>query len=313
MLTAENYNAKRAMYFTKTYNYAGRWYGKGAEVLGLTGEITSDSGMEAFINICNGLMSDGEGKLGRNIKRAALDCTFSVPKSVSLSALVGGDNRLVTAHNLAVARTLSVIERDYAQTRVRDRENNRRHVVTTGNLIVAQFDHIESRELDPHLHTHALVMNLTQIESGKWYSLHNGEIYRNKKPLGLLYHDYLKEEVEKLGYETETLEEEGLFEIASYKRDNLIAFSKRRQQIISNKNVKADSTWRARENAWTVTRKAKRHLSPNELQELWRKQAVSLGIVPVVAKITSASLTNPVPETNLVPNQEKFRQRGLKL
>ncbi len=308
MLTAENYNAKRAIYFTKTYNYASRWYGKGATMLGLTGEITNGKsmGMEAFTNICNGLMPDGNKKLGRNSKRAAIDCTFSVPKSVSLSALIGGDERLVVAHRIAVEKTLSFIEKKCAQTRVRVGKNRPR--VQTGNLIVAQFDHLESRELDPNLHTHALVMNLTQTENGKWYSLHNGRIYRNKKSLGMLYHSYLKREVEKLGYRTEA-QRHGLFEITGYRREDLLKFSKRRQQIVFE--VGSNASWKGREEAWDITRKAKQYLPPQELKEMWKLQAQELGIVPVVAcdlRERVVKVVDSLDEIKEVREQETINQ-----
>ncbi|QLE53864.1 hypothetical protein FD724_39265 (plasmid) [Nostoc sp. C057] len=57
---------------------------------------------------------------------------------------------------------MELIEQRYAYTRVTD--NSGRHRVKTGNLVVAQFDHIESRDLDPHLHTHCLLMNMTQTQ-----------------------------------------------------------------------------------------------------------------------------------------------------
>lgn len=281
MLTAKNRTAHEAIdYYSHSQNFDNknlttRWYGKGAIALGLSGEINSK---EAFANICNGLTPSGNRKLGNNTKRAALDLTFSCPKSVSLSALVGGDECLVNAHRKAVEKTLATIEKHHAQTRVR--AGSTRYSVNTGNLIVAQFDHFESRELDPHLHTHALVMNLTQVQnSDRWYSLHNEEIYKNKKSLGMLYQAHLRAEVQKLGYETEA-RSHGQFEIKGYKQDDLVEFSKRRQQIVAE--VGASATWETRENAWSITRRAKQHITPVELKEAWSRQALDLGIVSVV-------------------------------
>jgi conjugative relaxase-like TrwC/TraI family protein len=289
MLTAKNRTAHEAIdYYSHNQNFddtslTTRWYGKGAIALGLSGEINSK---EVFANICNGLTPNGSQKLGNNIKRAALDCTFSAPKSVSLSALVGGDERLMTAHHHAVEQSLAVMEKHHAQTRIRAGDR-RRYCVNTNNLIVAEFDHIESRELDPHLHTHALVMNLTQVEScDRWYSLHNGEIYKNKKPLGMLYQAHLRAEVQKLGYEVEE-RSHGQFEIKGYKQEDLMEFSKRRQQIIAK--VGAGATWETRENAWSITRRAKQYIPAVELKEMWRRQALDLGIVPVVSAQTPDS------------------------
>jgi conjugative relaxase-like TrwC/TraI family protein len=305
MLTAENRSAKAAIdYFTQGHksNFA-RWYGKGAETLGLQGTIESK---EIFANVCSGLTPCGGMKLGSNTKRAAIDLTFSVPKSVSLSALLGGDNNLITAHHKAVEKTLSVIQQYYAQTRIYMGSN--RYHFNTGNLIAAQFDHIESRELDPHLHTHALVMNLTQIQDGRWYSLNNGDIYKDKKPLGLLYHSHLKEEIEKLGYDIEN-GIDGQFEIKGYNREDLINFSKRRQQIISK--VGSEASWKGREEAWSITRRAKQYLPLEELKDLWHKQAQELGIEPVILKSQveqrETVIQQPDREAQNLPQQRGIR------
>lgn len=276
MLTTKNTGAHQAIdYFTQSYYdaFQTRWYGKGAEALGLSGEIDDK---EVFANVCKGFTPDGSSRLGRERKRAAIDCTFSAPKSVSLSALVGGDEDLVIAHRKAVEETLSVMEEQYAQTRIR--AGDERPIIKTGNLVVAQFDHIESRELDPHLHTHALVMNLTQAENESWYSLSNEEIYKNKKSLGMIYQNYLAMEVQKLGYEVEA-RNHGQFEIKGYKKQDLVEFSKRRQQIIAE--VGADAAWETRENAWSITRKSKQIVEPQELREVWKEEALNLGLEPV--------------------------------
>jgi conjugative relaxase-like TrwC/TraI family protein len=292
MLTAKNRNAHEAAdYYTQRLDGASltvRWFGKGASSLGLSGEIRDK---EVFANICNGRTPDGKTKLGRNIKRAALDLTFSVPKSVSLSALIGGDDRLIEAHRRAVEQTLEVIEKHHAQTRIRAKGT--RYAVNTNNLIVAQFDHFESRELDAHLHTHALVMNLTQAQFGQWYSLNNGEIYKDKKVLGMFYHVCLKEEIQKLGYEIEERPCES-FEIKGYSKEDLMHFSKRRQQILEETGHGA--SWKMREEAWEITRKAKQHLALDELKRRWEVQAQRLGMVPIVPKVLLQSCQIDIDE-----------------
>lgn len=304
MLTAKNRSAHEAIdYYSQRLDNSSlaRWYGKGAIVLGLSGEINSK---EVFANICNGRTPDGRVKLGRNTKRAALDLTFSVPKSISLSALVGGDDRLIEAHHRAVEQTLEVIEKHYAQTRIRAKGT--RYAVNTNNLIVAQFDHWESRELDPHLHTHALVMNLTQVENYGWYSLHNGEIYKDKKVLGMFYHVCLREEIQKLGYEIEARPHED-FEIKGYRKEDLMYFSKRRQQIIAE--VGHGASWITRENGWSITRKVKQHLPLEELKEIWKKQAEALRIVPVVSETAQAKPQKPENNSGINYQNYQFEQK----
>ena len=286
MLTAKNCKASAAVqYFTDYYDPGQtRWFGKGAAELGLVGEI--DRG--EFENVCYGRSPDGTKYLGTRgdpeKRRAGTDFTFSAPKSVSLTALVGGDTRLEVAHRIAVEKTLALIEERYAQTRI---TNNKNVVeVKTGNLIVAQFDHIESRELDPHLHTHTLVMNLTQSENGKWYANDNDLIFQNKKHLGTIYQAYLAAEVERLGYEIE-YRPHGMFEIKGYERENLVEFSKRRMQILAQ--CSANSTWQTREDSWERTRKHKEHIASTDLKLRWQQEASDLGIEIVKAGVPTVA------------------------
>nr|WP_322714913.1 MobF family relaxase [Nostoc sp. ChiSLP03a]MDZ8216200.1 MobF family relaxase [Nostoc sp. ChiSLP03a] len=281
MLTAANVSSEMAVnYFIKNYYHQGKslWSGQGAEKLGLSGAVDDE---DAFKNIIEGLTPDGREVLnarvvkekGKGERRAALDCTFSAPKSVSLMALVGGDTRLIDAHHQALKETLELIEQRYAYTRVTD--NSGRHRVKTGNLVAAQFDHIESRDLDPHLHTHCLLMNMTQTPDGRWLSLGNNEIFANKKFLGMAYQSSLAREVQKLGYEIE-LRLHGQFDIKGFKFEDLETFSKRRQQIIASSG--ANSTWAEREKIWDDTRQRKQKLPESELVALWKEEAAALGI-----------------------------------
>jgi conjugative relaxase-like TrwC/TraI family protein len=292
MLTAKNCQASTAVqYFTDNYERGQtRWFGKGTSRLGLEGEINRTE----FENVCYGRSPDGSRYLGTKgdpeKRRAGTDFTFSAPKSVSLSALVGEDNRLLVAHRIAVEKTLALIESCYAQTRIT--KDKQVAEVKTGNLVVAQFDHIESRELDPHLHTHALVMNLTQSESGKWYANDNDLIFQNKKHLGTIYQAYLAAEVERLGYEIAP-RPHGMFEIKGYERENLVEFSKRRMQILAQ--CPANSTWQTREDSWDRTRKHKEHIPSIDLKARWQQDAAELGIeivrsgLPQVDRITTAA------------------------
>ena len=77
--------------------------------------------------------------------------TFSPPKSVSLAALVGGDERILEAHTRAVRSALKEFEA-FAATRVRTRKSVSDRI--TGNFVASLFTHDTSRALDPHVHTH---------------------------------------------------------------------------------------------------------------------------------------------------------------
>ncbi len=78
---------------------------------------------------------------------------------MSIAGLVLDDKRILEAHNKAVNATLDYIEKNYTKVRIHEGEQLRSEF--TDNLLAAKFQHISSCELDPQLHTHCLVMNLT--------------------------------------------------------------------------------------------------------------------------------------------------------
>lgn len=199
------------------------WWGKGAIALGLSGQIALNV---AYKNLVHGDSPDGSQQLRakpRNketTERAGVVFTFSAPKSVSLACLVGGDSRLKEAHLSAVKRTLEIIERRYAETTVKGKR------ISTGNLTVAMWHYDTNRELNPHLHSHCVVMNMTQLPNGEWQRLTDENLYYNKILLGHIYRNELALQCQKLGYSIEA-HPKGLFEIKGYTREQIEAFSKR--------------------------------------------------------------------------------------
>ena len=113
-------------YYMAGRNTMGQWIGKGAEELGLHGETATDD----FVNLCRNLNPQTGERLTQrhNSKRAGdtgevanrrvfYDFTLSPPKSVSIAALVGDDQRIVAAHDEAIQSALRQLE-FYAAARV---------------------------------------------------------------------------------------------------------------------------------------------------------------------------------------------------
>ena len=236
MLSTSNLkSAQAATYFEKDDYYSqeecpnrSRWAGAGAERLNLSGGVEQ----QVFQQVLQGQSPEGQPLFSRRIdpatRRAATDFTFSAPKSVSVAALVQGDQRVIEAHHTAVDRALQVLEERYAQTRVTT-ETGRR-TVQTGNLIAAVFPHGTSREAEPQLHSHCVIMNATQLEDGRWYRFSNDSAIMNKKLLGQIYQNELAVELKKIGYEV-IQREHGQFDIEGYSPELLETFSTRRAQI----------------------------------------------------------------------------------
>jgi conjugative relaxase-like TrwC/TraI family protein len=170
-----NSAGRAASYFAADNYYTGsgegpsEWMGRGAAALALSGAV----GAKDFQNVLEGDVSFFGRNLGENLPEGrerlpGLDLTFSAPKSVSIMALVAGDQRLIEAHNLAVRETVEKIETSVATRRQIDGDIERE---TTGNAVVALFRHDTSRAQDPQLHTHAIFANATQGPDGKWRAI----------------------------------------------------------------------------------------------------------------------------------------------
>ena len=160
---------------------ASAWQGKGAESLGLNGPVDSSAPRIAFGEVQLGVAITRDGTRKDSKSRLGIDLTFSAPKSVSLQAWSVAMRRS-SRPTIAPWRVRSRSRKERAQAR--KKVDGRSQVETTGNLVVAKFRHETSREQDPQLHTHAVVMNLTQRADGQWRALKNDEIVKMNKYLG---------------------------------------------------------------------------------------------------------------------------------
>jgi len=204
------------------------WQGKGAENLGLAGEVEND----VFKRLCQGIHPKREQILTDTTKRAGTDLTFSAPKSLSILSELNDketDIKIREAHSKAVEKTMQFVEK-YAQTR--EQKIGERKTVDTNNLVIAKFNHDTSREQDPQLHTHCFVLNMTQKKDGNWRALHNDQFFKNKMLFGQIYRNELAKNIKDLGYEIEvTNAKMGLWELKDFNQELLKEFSTRRKQV----------------------------------------------------------------------------------
>src|SRR5487761_2046824 len=135
-------------------------------------------------------------------KVAAFDLTFSAPKSISVLAAVASNDvaiELVIAHEEALREALVYLE----DTAVFVRRGHAGEDVQPGEgLVAAAYRHRMSRSLDPQLHTHVVVANLTRGPDGRYTALHAAPLYRAAKTAGYLYQAELRATIrERLGLE----------------------------------------------------------------------------------------------------------------
>jgi conjugative relaxase-like TrwC/TraI family protein len=229
-------------YYAEGERVTGVWQGRGAELLGLNGAVKTedfealrqglDPRTKEFLRVrhsADRTALDGT-KLAQG--RSLYDFTISAPKSVSVLAILAGDDRLIEAHRRAVAEALEEAE-TFAASRVRQGGANEDR--PTANLALAVYHHDTSRELDPQLHTHAVAANLTYDGTeGRWKALQASEIYERRAYLSEVYRNALAREVRALGYEIESQRDakgrDSGFEIRGVPKEVLAKFSQRSRQ-----------------------------------------------------------------------------------
>lgn len=252
-----------------------RWWGEGARRLGLEGEFDQ----QAFADALAGKLPNGiempTGHAGDRLP--GIDVTFSPPKSVSLQLLVAGDERIRAAHDQSVEAGLRYFETNFAQARLT------REGVTeserTANLAVARVQHEVSRELDPQLHTHCVILNVTQRSDGQWRALDNRGLYDGRAAADAIYRVELASRLRTLGYDVTRTNSLGHFEIAGYAPEHLEHFSKRRAQIEEALEERGEAGARAAERANLMTRASKKKMHPDDLRAMWSREARSLDLM----------------------------------
>ncbi|ENE93152.1 MobF family relaxase [Escherichia coli] len=268
-------------YYTDKDNYyvlgsmGERWAGQGAEQLGLQGSVDKD----IFTRLLEGRLPDGADlsrmQDGSNKHRPGYDLTFSAPKSVSMMAMLGGDKRLIDAHNQAV---------DFAVVRWRrwlhtgDDGRTVRNGLT-GNLVMALFN--QTPVAIRTTVTHAwVVANVTQ-HNGEWKTLSSDKVGKtgfsenvlaNRIAFGKIYQSELRQRVEALGYETEVVGKHGMWEMPGVPVE---AFSGRSQAI--REAVGEDASLKSRDVAALDTRKSKQHVDPEIRMAEWMQTLKETG------------------------------------
>jgi conjugative relaxase-like TrwC/TraI family protein len=312
---AEEFGNARENYYTEADQIRGEWHGRLAEQWGLRGEV----GEEHFQRLTEGQHPiTGEllvrhraareyvNESGQTVRtmehRAGWDATFSAPKSVSLTALVGGDERLREAHQKSVAVALGELER-YVQARI----GGNLPAETTGKWVAAKFEHDSARPVDgyaaPQLHTHVVFFNVTETEDGSAYALQPRELYRTQQYATAVYRSELAARIKALGYEIER-GKNGQPEIKGYSEEYLAASSPRRQQIeeyLARENQRGAD---AAQIAAHKTRQPKLSLSHGEVQKRHQQMADTFGNQPDhVIEAARESAEQAEPESHGVSTQ----------
>ena len=210
-------------------------------------------------------------------ERAGYDLCFSAPKSVSIAMCIDDETRkdMVEAHNRAVEETLNEIEKREIGARI-TKDGTTEHI-KTGNMLCGKFNHYVSRNNDPQLHTHAVILNQTKYNN-KLYAVDNGDLYKNKILYGQIYRNKLSAELMHRGYDVEcTDKEKGFFELKDIKEEIRECFSTRRKEIVEAMKLYEKFSPEHAALAAIKTRAAKTHKDMNELTSSWKETVNEMG------------------------------------
>ena len=258
-------------YYTKGADEHSEWGGKIAAELGLVGAVDPAT----FRSLLAGKVGDqqlGRHRVdGRIQHHPGWDFAVNAPKSVSIMALVAGDERIIAAHERAVGTAVSWLE-EHATLRRRV-EGEIVHE-TTGRLLFARFTEHASRELDPHLHTHIVVMNMTNAGPDvPMASLETRAMFAEQMTAGQIYRNDLAHRLREIGYEIEFDPRKGLFNILGVPHALVTEFSRRAEQINAHAEEHGLSGQKARRRSFYHTRGPKERISREDLSGQWHRRS----------------------------------------
>jgi conjugative relaxase-like TrwC/TraI family protein len=285
---AKEFTAKEQNYWSQKGAIEGEWQGRLAEQFGLAGAVSAEdfaklsqgqhpaTGEQLVRQRASYEYKDADGKTVKTMEhRAGWDATFSAPKSISLTALVGSDDNVRLAHRESVKVALDQLEH-YTQARI----GGNHAPETTAKFIAAKFEHDTARPVDgyvaPQLHTHAVVFNITERYNGQARAIQPQSLFASQQFATAVYQSELTYRLRQLGYEI-TVGRSGAPEIKGYTQDYLDASSPRSQQIRSYLELTGRTGSEAAEIAAHSTRDRKEIHSPREVMAAHRKLAADFG------------------------------------
>jgi conjugative relaxase-like TrwC/TraI family protein len=284
----KEFTSREQNYWSQRGVVAGEWQGRLAGPLGLAGAVSAEdftklsqgqhpeTGEQLIRQRASYEYQDADGKTIKTMeRRAGWDATFSAPKSVSLTALVGGDDRVREAHRDSVRIALEQLEH-YTQARI----GGNHPPETTGKFVAAKFEHDTARPVDgyvaPQLHTHAVIFNITEREDGQPRAIQPQSLFDSQQFATAVYQSELTYRLRELGYEI-AVGRSGAPEVKGYSQEYLDASSPRSQQIREYLERTGRRGKEAAEIAAHSTRDRKEVHSPGQVMAAHRKLAAEFG------------------------------------
>jgi conjugative relaxase-like TrwC/TraI family protein len=220
------------------------------------------------------------------------DLTLSPSKSVSVAwALADHETREVIyrCHQAAIEEVLAYAEREVFRTRTGKQGCVEEEIV---GVVAASFTHFDSRDGDPQLHDHVVVLNRVQAkDDGAWRTLDSRGLFASTVMLSEMHQGILSDLLTaELGWDWEAYSRRSSpvakWEVAGVSQRLMDEFSQRTTAIVSAKDRLIaqfeDDHHRAptdvevlklRQTATLSTRRAKKGLGFGDLTEEWTARA----------------------------------------
>lgn len=260
----------------------GTWTGTGSRYFGLNGKTIEYSD---YNNLMEGFSPNGHPLVqnaGDDARRCAWDCTFSVPKSISVLWACSTptlQKKIEEAMRQAVQEAIHTMESKAAITR---RGKGSKQYEEVSGLIVATYEHCTNRAQEPQLHTHALVLNVAPREDGTFGSIDSYKIYRWIKPLGAIFRSEMAFQMKKLGFEIEP--DSDSFRIKGIPKEICDDYSSRTKDIqkeLNNAGLKSSASKEGQHFKLT-TRQRKSDVNRNTLFKHWREEINQKGLTQAI-------------------------------
>ncbi|NPV02126.1 MAG: relaxase domain-containing protein [Brevinematales bacterium] len=243
---------------------------------------------EAYNRLAKGESPSGEKLVGEGVNgkhRTGPDVTFSPDKSVSLVWAFGTPEQkkaVEAAHNKSVMAVAKYIEKHLIAARVTVHGVTRN--VHCGAMVAAHVNHHTTRALDPQLHTHLVVFNITKAPGDTGYRAISNELFfksANQLMLIAAYENELYRNLRKAGFNV-GLKDDRYAEIRGVPQNVIDNYSKRKEDIEAKikelqEQYPSASRKSLQKTAVMGSRDAKIDYSMERLKEHWAEQNRAIG------------------------------------
>jgi len=242
-------------YYEKEQRIQGVWVGAACEEFGVNvGEVVLSEEFERLRQNHHARLIGPDGEplqitermhgetVDGHERRAFYDFTVSAPKTFSVAAVTGGLKIAREWHSAAVAKAVGEMEK---WTAYRTNRGGKIEMHTSGNFCAARYAHDANRDLEPQLHDHIVIFNMTRGSGGKNYAIESSAFFDRVNYFTAIYRDELAAQAQRAGIEIvwgehgepqiKALYEQGLVEHFSQRTQELESLIEKCESLVGRK------------------------------------------------------------------------------